>query len=402
MINRIRPVSGLAIAVLSLYIFCFQFNYPFPVKYILYVSMILFTSCLFFTKVIKLDTRQVLFILVVGVSAIGIAYSPLSGEAIRYTLIQTAALVVFLEAINEKKIQEPLLKIFLILSFLSMLGVFIQFLIPNQFLQFMNVLLRADCYQNMLHSYVTDHAFAGWTAYTGYVAFYASTIIGAMYLKLQSKTLVKLFPKIICIITIVLSMFCVFLTSKRGIIVALAVAFVVTTIAWMKFNNKLSIRLIILIIALASLFVLFSNYNMFVKNVFDRFFSNENFMTGRSEIYSSLWEIIQNSNIFWGEGTASTYTLFSAGAHNIYLQILYENGIIGLVIYLSFFVSCLVSAFKRKCLLSIYVQVVFLVYGLVGNPLYGSNLLVYYVSFVALESDSILFSHRLENNYEKN
>jgi hypothetical protein len=38
-------------------------------------------------------------------------------------------------------------------------------------------------------------------------------------------------------------------------------------------------------------------------------------------------------------------------------------------------------AFRSKSLISIFVQTMFLTYGLVGNPLYGSNLLIFYIAF---------------------
>ncbi len=75
--------------------------------------------------------------------------------------------------------------------------------------------------------------------------------------------------------------FAVFLTSKRGIIFALALAVFVLIVAWMKFNNRMSIKIIVLL-SLAVLFIaILSNHNEYINHVIGRFTNNTQFYSER-------------------------------------------------------------------------------------------------------------------------
>ena len=76
-----------------------------------------------------------------------------------------------------------------------------------------------------------------------------------------------------------------------------------------------------------------------------------------------------------GSGPASVTAIYRGDAHNIYIQILYENGIIGLGLYLAFFglniktsYMCLKKG-NRLARIGLAVQIAILVYGFTGNPL---------------------------------
>ena len=91
--------------------------------------------------------------------------------------------------------------------------------------------------------------------------------------------------------------------------------------------------------------------------------------------------------------------------HNVYLQLLCETGIVGFVVFMTLFISSLVSICKtlRKCIfnkiypkgdwhltileISCVLQIIFLLYCFTGNPLYDpQNLIVYFLSIAAADT----------------
>lgn len=80
-------------------------------------------------------------------------------------------------------------------------------------------------------------------------------------------------------------------------------------------------------------------------------------------------------------GTGSAYDIYETGLHNIYLQILYDHGLLGLIVYLAFFAYNLFMAIKRRDSMSIFVQCLILTYGVSGNPIYSNSFFFAYIIF---------------------
>jgi hypothetical protein len=168
---RIHPLHMIAILLLSIYVFGFQLNYPFPVKYILYAYTLLFMVIIVVERKISIPGIGLLFFLIVAISFVGSTYSSDPGEGFRYALIQLSALLILVAISNIQGLQPSIIRMFLLLSCFSILGVIIQYFFQTPFLVAMSQVLRQDCYESFSRSYITDRAFAGWTAYTGYTAF---------------------------------------------------------------------------------------------------------------------------------------------------------------------------------------------------------------------------------------
>ena len=123
------------------------------------------------------------------------------------------------------------------------------------------------------------------------------------------------------------------------------------------------------------------NTNEFVSTFLNRFVGDD-IMTGRDTIYETLMADFGESNFLIGRGTSATYELAEEGAHNIYIQILYDHGIIFSFPYYILLLYNYYLAFKNNCPLSIFVQTMFLVYGLSGNPLYSNMFMMIYIYHV--------------------
>ena len=123
----------------------------------------------------------------------------------------------------------------------------------------------------------------------------------------------------------------------------------------------------------------------------------EDATNGRLDIFRSY---IEQSNM-WGHDTMGAILKDgseSGHAHNIYLQILAECGIVGLVAYVSMFASFFVATLRlmKKQLkkpdrimmpllrFSLFTQIYILLYGMVGNPIYDYNFLIWYILSICI------------------
>jgi hypothetical protein len=117
-----------------------------------------------------------------------------------------------------------------------------------------------------------------------------------------------------------------------GLIVAVTIVSVVY-----KNNNKKVIKKFLLFATI--MFMLLIIGSMTDKNIIlfiDRFTVSSNFTNDRGDMYISLLRDYETGSILFGKGTASTYAIYDSGAHNIYVQILHDHGVIGLIVILLF------------------------------------------------------------------
>lgn len=211
-----------------------------------------------------------------------------------------------------------------------------------------------------------------------------------------SVTCAKFLGKRISWVNVVLYVLCVgaiMLTSKRGIMLANLVMFIACGFLSKKFQVKKNtiLRFIISVVLLISIMAIINMQTSALTKLIERF-KTTSLLNGRDNIYLGLLQRLGTGFLF-GKGFANTYLYYSQGAHNIYIQLLYDLGIVGLVLYVWYFAVNLKSAVqsyrissneenKEQLLMCFYFQGLFLVYGLSGNPLFTGNML--YIYFVIL------------------
>ena len=137
-------------------------------------------------------------------------------------------------------------------------------------------------------------------------------------------------------------------------------------------------------------------------------YSGDKTYNGRSYYWTAALSIFSNNKIHGiGMGCFSQYfdvyfhrlgNLEAYDAHNIYIQMLAELGIVGEALFVIFFVICLISTIKlfkklRKIrekeygyvlCYSVFLQIWFIVYGATGNPLYGAGQSFFYIASIAM------------------
>ncbi len=205
------------------------------------------------------------------------------------------------------------------------------------------------------------------------------------------------------LITIVTAMF---FTGKRSFLLInlLCIVFLISRDNFKKyFKNILSG-----IIAFFPIFIITSKINNISGlNIFERLFNTSgDISSGRFSLYKEAWIQFGNSPII-GNGIQSFKLLSNIRGpnnsilevHNIYLQLLCETGIIGLLIFLFIiyinYQKVLISikrtrdrfVNKSNMLLlnfSLYIQTLFIIYGLFGNPINDINMLFVYFMVAAI------------------
>lgn len=213
-----------------------------------------------------------------------------------------------------------------------------------------------------------------------------------------------------------LILFCgLFLTGKRTLTLIPLVLLLVMYFSSSERNRiiKLSKILSLVLVGIIILLMIFPS----ITHVIERFFEADD--NGRSELWQSCIQMFQDSPVFGqGLGTFNEYNydlgyrdyggkMWTYEAHNIYYQILGELGIIGfLLICFCFIYTVLYSIrllrvenlknnkqYKFIIYISLYIQLLFLVYGLTGNTFYyWHQLYIYMISLSML--NTIIYDSR--------
>lgn len=369
-----------AILSLLLYVFCYQFAYPFSSTFFLYIAFAGLVVWLFFGQKIYLSTQMLLMGLVTLVSAVGVIYTDNPAKGNREAILTAVTFVFLIALAQDNTLLGKLKKIVCVCSFVVLFGVMFQYLFSDAVNSLLGNLLRTDCYEHLMWSYTVDGAYAGFSAYTADAAYFVAVLFGFMIFGWLQNPEMPIWNKVFRLVVGGLSVFAVILTSKRGVAVALLIALVMTYMIWKRVSAKTMVKMILLIVACAIVLFLVSQQNAIVRVFIERFDSADgDITTGRSEIWKRAIEAFRNA--IFGMGTGSAYTVYDAGLHNIYLQLFYDHGVIGALVYVMFFLYNLVGAIRRREPMSIYVQLLMLVYGMSGNPIYSNSFFIIYVIF---------------------
>lgn len=382
-----RVIEFLICFFTLMYVFCYQFNYPFTSTLFLYASfgsMIIY-ACL--TRILKLERQFVVMFLLALVSFIGVLYTDNQERGQREAILLLVMLLYALILSQDIALSNKLRKYIYICSFLVMLGVLIQYAAPTPFNSFMQSFLRADCYEQLMWSFKVDGAYAGLSAYTPDAAYFSTLIFGfSIFRFLNISESRGKRGKLIALVLAFCAVFVVILTSKRGLIVAMIGALVLTVLIMKKSSPKTIVAFgFVLVVGIVLVYFL-SDSNVAIQMFLQRFDVSDghDLTTGRMAMWEKALETLGRGISLIGKGTGSTYTIWEAGMHNIYLQIYYDHGLLGLIVYLAFFIYNLQQAIRCKDEQSLYVQFVMLIYGISGNPIYSNSFFIVYITYTVL------------------
>lgn len=287
---------------------------------------------------------------------------------------------------------EKFSKFFYICAFIHVAAIALSLVIPDTIQSIVNNLYVGDDYDRYI-MYFDYGAYLGLNRQGGAAAFFASVLaaFSACSVLCENKKGRNYILTLISVIAI-------FLTVKRSFLISNAIAIVFCFFI----NNKTSKMKNILKYALfiISAWVVLSFIpevqTIFLK--FERLLLENDISNGRFDLWERTIKLWKDSPLF-GLGINTLSSAYGVSSHNVYLQLLAEMGIFGLLsfiiaIALNFYKSCTLyvsvlndnlatSSEKALFLSCIYMQIIFIIYCFVGNPLYDLNFLLIYILSVA-------------------
>lgn len=213
------------------------------------------------------------------------------------------------------------------------------------------------------------------------------------------------------IVLLILFILSIMLTGKRSLILIPIIIWMVLYV-FSGIKNKCAKGFIVAILGLLSLLIAINIFPA-VQVVIDRFTGSDSLdsVYDRIENYwAYAFEMFDNKPLLgYGLGTFKSYisnfrnhSIFNA--HNIYIQVFAESGLLGATIYIMFFYLslrkniCLIKKYKKENLEVLYfvlgMQVLFLIYGITGNNLFTYNQLFLEILCIAI-LDSIQYKKEI-------
>lgn len=163
----------------------------------------------------------------------------------------------------------------------------------------------------------------------------------------------KAFPFLVGLVSIG-----VLIAAKRGAIVCLLVSMLLMYFFSRGEGRRLTFTTLLYgLFGLIGFAILFSYFNEYISAAFERVFAiTEDRGSGRNNLYQRYWDGYRDSNsfhLFFGHGlyAGPRYLNFSFLAHNDWLEILFDYGFLGAVLYLNVFVQLfryLISDLRRQ------------------------------------------------------
>lgn len=245
---------------------------------------------------------------------------------------------------------------------------------------------------------IRSNRYPGLTGHYSTNGIYLSFGIGAAFASYISSS--KGHWKSISALCVGLGFLALLLIGKRAhLVFSVGACFVIYWIA----NNRKQKRIVKVagvVIAFAVTVVVVVNQIPALSNTFYRFVetaSSGNFLMSRGGFYLMAYETFLEHPVF-GIGWRQMFEIIEHDVHNIYLQLLAENGIVGFLYYTGLLLYGLFLCTKefswasknqellnagdyRLLAFSTYYMYFFMVYGLTGNPLYDEQ--TFYVLMIA-------------------
>ena len=338
------------------------------------------------------------FLCVLLCNLLGIIGSGGSGGSYGVRLFNQMAIcfIVFVCFAHCELSYKGILRVFIILCAIYTGGIFLQVINPG-IVQTVNRAILDRAAFDSYHTLSKYKYYMGFSGFNCMSALFAGVLSGIYLSKviLFNNSFIK---RLIYASIGFIGFIAMIVAQKRGIFVACAVSIIIMiliSVANKKNIRKLYVAILLILLLFVGIYLYLQNSESGIEFI-KRFTASDDISSGRFDIFSLLLTEAKNSFLL-GKGTgASQNTLINSGAHNIYIQVYFDHGIIGILIYIIWFVSNFIFTIKlyrnasntiiekQILFVSMYVQILFLVYGLFGNPINDIYIFLLYVFFTAL------------------
>lgn len=363
----------------------------------------LFGLCMYFREIL---VKENIYISPIGllqfafiiICILGILYSLNRVETIKYSLVYLCMFPILI-FIYTQDFFLYVRKGFQIVTFVVAISIILNSFLPNLFLTTLNFLIRPGM-QSWLYREITSQFYSGIAGEKGEAAMLMVVGVSLTLAKFVGKSRVT--KKDLFLLLVYL--YALTLPAKR----ALFLIGIALCIFYMVFFTARSKKIIVITMGLLLLLLVayFAEEIPGLSNILERFTKNlkDTSLNGRSYLWERAIQMIEAKPLTgFGYGSYNTFASIygvrtsSTGewafhAHNTYLQVLAETGLIGGFLFFSgmfFSLFSLLKLHRKRNLLTekqrelmafaFFMQLCFLIYGITGNILYGTNQMCLYL-----------------------
>ncbi len=133
-----------------------------------------------------------------------------------------------------------------------------------------------------------------------------------------------------------------FTYSKSFILMLATVLLLEVIINWNK-QNKVQTILELIVIGI----LLTSGSIVVLDRLLSRFEATE-LLTGRETIWKAYWEVIESRSHYWWFGCGLDAPYVIKPSHNLYIELIYYSGVVGMILYLFGWIGIVFSSHKNK------------------------------------------------------
>lgn len=322
-------------------------------------------------------------------------------DAMQFVFSVALFLLTYIIFIQDASLLKPVYRNILYILLFFLLGSVLQIFFPNLVMEINRLHLSPELF-NQSYVFYRNGALNGFTYQTGMNGYLLSFTLAFFFPKLINERNSQ--KRILYLLFYVILYFILFLTEKRGFIVF---NFIIFALLLPKVSKVKWKSIFVILAVLLAILVIIMNTEIGQELIFRTLYQDD-LTTGRIPMWKVMWNDFLNNPVI-GNGTYTTINVVeNYNGHNIYLQVLREMGIIGFCIFILILLlnslktylhlDSLPSDNKDILVISLYMQLIFVMWGITGNPLYDNYpLLIYFICIVAT---TILTSK--ETKYSKN
>ncbi|MDD4493824.1 MAG: O-antigen ligase family protein [Eubacteriales bacterium] len=338
--NRINIIilSAMLYAFLSQYrVFSFRYS---ALAYLFLIALVPFVSLMSGRHVI--NKYSLILLISIAVLFFGIFISGNIADSANVWLGKTFLIIIYAFMLRYTDWYNVYQKTASFFCAAILISIYLQYILPDIIITISRLIMTESHYAAYMK--LVD---MGYKIGISLQASYAAYNVAILAVFCFAFLLLKPGRRLLNILTLIASVGAIMLSGKRAEFAAILIAMLITA-ALLIFNKKLSARrraTYLLLIVASIIIILLVLLNsalgtlLFSKGMELSYDATRTFLT---EEGIRLWK----NHIWFGNGTNYFSQNYEFSVHNTYLQLLCENGIIGMAVYSLFFISNLIITMK--------------------------------------------------------
>lgn len=348
--------------------------------------------------IIKLNAYSILYIFFLILIGMSLFYAKNVVPIFEYSIYLILGIFIIFTKFSTE-FYRYFLKIFNLLFWIFILSMYLEVLSPNAFYDICSFASFGDADMRALTS---GGAIAGLAFEKAYAAFICNLGIGIIMAEFVLEKSIKSITELIFV------MIALMMTGKRTLFIIPIMILFIYTILFSKNNKfiKLAIAGLAILILVFVVYMVVPGANLIIDRLID---NQGDFLSGRENFWNYAMEMFHRSPIFGAGFMSFNDYVYDQGfryygdkwnyqAHNVYVQLLGETGLIGFGIFVILIILLIcesINLSKKKQnfwnVLLIYWTILFTVYSFTGNTIYyPCQFIILFICILFISNNRIL------------